>query len=250
MMPHEERKNAIPSQRLRRASGKAGSLASSRSPLLPFSPHPARCRSTRHPPCSVPDFSKTEHALHAVEDALPAASTAEKPNADSRMPHAKRNKHDPVYQQVQVSLAQLFLSCPTRPTPGPQQGLASYLGPIGSGQVWKKNTSKHQPDEVSYEAYLIDRLRLPAPVCPKTKLSGRNSCPKGPARTLSIVPSKVLKGSKLLGLNDSDSPNTCSSKKTNRLDASTKQRSEQITNATVSPLQTLHPTKLCNQRHI
>ena len=29
---------------------------------------------------------------------------------------------------------------------------------------------------------------LPAPVWPKTKLSGRNSWPNGPARTLSIVP--------------------------------------------------------------
>ena len=29
---------------------------------------------------------------------------------------------------------------------------------------------------------------FPAPVCPKTKLSGRKSWPKGPARTLSMVP--------------------------------------------------------------
>ena len=29
---------------------------------------------------------------------------------------------------------------------------------------------------------------FPAPVCPNTKLSGRNSWPKGPARTLSMVP--------------------------------------------------------------
>jgi hypothetical protein len=29
---------------------------------------------------------------------------------------------------------------------------------------------------------------VPAPVCPKTKLSGRKSCPKGPARTESMVP--------------------------------------------------------------
>lgn len=29
---------------------------------------------------------------------------------------------------------------------------------------------------------------FPAPDCPKTKLSGRKSCPNGPARTESIVP--------------------------------------------------------------
>ena len=32
---------------------------------------------------------------------------------------------------------------------------------------------------------------LPAPVCPKTKLSGRKSWPKGPARTLSMVPGSL-----------------------------------------------------------
>ncbi len=34
---------------------------------------------------------------------------------------------------------------------------------------------------------------LPAPVWPKTKLSGRKSWPKGPARTLSMVPAKYFK---------------------------------------------------------
>ena len=40
---------------------------------------------------------------------------------------------------------------------------------------------------------------FPAPVCPNTKLSGRNSWPKGPARTLSMVPATTSVGLKQSG---------------------------------------------------
>mmetsp|Transcript_81442 Transcript_81442/g.217847 ORF Transcript_81442/g.217847 Transcript_81442/m.217847 type:complete len:239 (+) Transcript_81442:604-1320(+) len=49
---------------------------------------------------------------------------------------------------------------------------------------------KHPPCSVPWPS--CSRLQsgqtLPAPVWPNTKLSGRNSCPKGPARTESMVP--------------------------------------------------------------
>ena len=64
-----------------------------------------------------------------------------------------------------------------------------------------KNLKISQLDESNFKqrksaANLAFAQLFPAPVCPNTKLSGRNSWPKGPARTLSMVPATTSVGMK------------------------------------------------------
>ena len=57
-----------------------------------------------------------------------------------------------------------------------------------AGQIDFDANEKERVLAASMRVCVSSDQLLPAPDCPKTKLSGRKICPKGPARTESMVP--------------------------------------------------------------
>ena len=71
-----------------------------------------------------------------------------------------------------------------------------FLTPLLLYSCWKK--SRHQQRQARFKFQCRVTQLFPAPVWPKTKLSGRKSCPKGPARTLSMVPIRTSNNRELV----------------------------------------------------
>ena len=133
-------------------------------PQCPFSPHPTRCRLTPHLLCNVPE-SRTVGLSRTETSPLDAAAICE-------------------FTRHNVALT----TCDSRGQTGRKITPPSFFSPVIA--------SPCQGDVATHDCTvpLVQTCSRPVvPVWPKTKLSGRNSCPKGPARTLSMVPGGFFK---------------------------------------------------------